>query len=169
MRRGPAGPSSPHVIRTGATREDEALLDPVAAPAPRLGEPQAGVADPPYWLACEAGHVEVELLVVADCPNGVTASRALLEAARLAGVEDDLRVNVTVVKTDDEAQRLGFGGSPTFLIGGVDPFAVPGAAFGVTCRVYRVRCGVSVVPDVEELREALVRACAFRSSATDGR
>jgi hypothetical protein len=58
-------------------------------------------------LACEAGHVEVELLVVPDCPNGMTASRALLEAARLAGVEDDLRVNVTVVKTDDEAQRLG--------------------------------------------------------------
>ena len=108
--------------------------------------------------ACDAGLVDVELLVVPDCPNEVAAGRVLLEAVRLAGIED-VRVGVTVVGTDDEAQRLNFVGSPTFLIGGVDPFAVAGSAVGLTCRIYWGPAGRSGVPDVAALRDALAKAC----------
>jgi hypothetical protein len=101
--------------------------------------------------------VDVELLVVRDCPNEVPARLALAEAARLAGI-DDLRVRVTVVSTDADAQRLRFVGSPTFLIDGVDPFAVPAARVGVTCRVYPGHDYPSGVPDVRALCDALVRA-----------
>jgi hypothetical protein len=80
-----------------------------------------------------------------------------------------LALKVTLVDTDREAQRRGFVGSPAFLLNGVDPFAVPGAQTGITCRVYPTTAGPSGVPDVAELRDALVRACASRSSATGGR
>ncbi len=112
--------------------------------------------------------VEVELLVVRDCPNEAAAGVALQEAAREAGIAE-LAVKVTVVDSDREAQRRGFVGSPTFLFNGVDPFAVLGARSGITCRVYPTLAGLSGVPDVAQLRDALVRACASRSSATDGR
>jgi hypothetical protein len=108
--------------------------------------------------------VRVELLVVPDCPNEAVAREVLGEAAQLAGIAD-LQTTVTVVDTDEQAQRRGFVGSPTFLMNGVDPFAVAGAPTGVTCRVYTTSHGPAGVPDVAALRDALVRACASRSSA----
>lgn len=112
--------------------------------------------------------VHVELLVVRDCPNEALARVALDEAMQLAGLSD-LEITVTVVKTDRQAQRRGFIGSPTFLLNRVDPFAVPGAPAGVTCRVDASSTGPAGVPDVAALRDALLRACASRSSATDDR
>jgi hypothetical protein len=112
--------------------------------------------------------VEVELLVVRDCPNEAAARVALQEAARQAGWTD-LAVKITVVDSDREAHRRGFVGSPTFLLNGVDPFAVPGAQSGITCRVYPTVAGCSGVPDVAQLRDALLRGCASRSTATGGR
>jgi hypothetical protein len=112
--------------------------------------------------------MEAELLVLRDCPNEAAARVALQEAARQAGMAD-LAVKITVVDADREAQRRGFVGSPTFLLSGVDPFAVPGARSGITCRVYPTVAGPSGVPDVAQLRDSLLRACASRSSATGGR
>ncbi len=99
--------------------------------------------------------MEVELLVVRECPNEAAAGAALQEAARQAGMTE-LAVKVTVVDNDREAQRRGFVGSPTFLLNGVDPFAVPGAQPGITCRVYPTAAGPSGVPDVAQLRDALL-------------
>ncbi|MGI8870360.1 MAG: hypothetical protein ACR2F6_16310 [Mycobacteriales bacterium] len=67
-------------------------------------------------------------------------------------------MTVTVIDSVKEAQRRAFVGSPTFLIDGVDPFAVPGAPTGVTCRVYATARGMAGVPEVEHLRDALLRA-----------
>lgn len=50
-------------------------------------------------------------------------------------------------------------GSPTLLIDGTDPFAVPGQAPGLSCRLYRDETGRLVrAPSVEDLRRALERA-----------
>jgi hypothetical protein len=47
-------------------------------------------------------------------------------------------------------------GSPTLLVDGVDPFAVPGAAANLTCRLYRDETGdASGAPSVAQLRHAL--------------
>jgi hypothetical protein len=109
--------------------------------------------------------MEVELLVVPDCPHEALARDLVWAAAQRAGLTD-VRLTVTVVDTDEQAQRRGFIGSPTFLIDGVDPFAVPDAPAGVTCRVYASSRGAAGVPEMAELGDALVRACASRSSAT---
>ncbi|KOU36500.1 hypothetical protein ADK54_33240 [Streptomyces sp. WM6378] len=54
-----------------------------------------------------------------------------------------------------EAERSGFTGSPTILADGRDPFAEPGRAPGVACRVYRSADGLAGVPALDELRDAL--------------
>jgi hypothetical protein len=52
-------------------------------------------------------------------------------------------------------------GSPTLLINGVDPFAAPGQAPGLACRLYRDVAGRAAgAPTVEALRRALDQASA---------
>jgi hypothetical protein len=109
-----------------------------------------------------------ELLVVADCPNETMALEALVEAARQARLAD-LAVTVTVIDTDDQAQGGGFIGSPTFLVDGTDPFPAPGAPSGVTCRVYPTAAGPFGTPDVDQLRDSLLRACASPATEAGGR
>jgi hypothetical protein len=102
--------------------------------------------------------MDVELLVVPHCPNEVLA----YDLTRAALAELNLRASITttVIETDDQAKARRFTGSPTFLVNGLDPFAVPGAAVGVACRVYRTPTGLAGVPSLDELREALRPATA---------
>ena len=52
-------------------------------------------------------------------------------------------------------------GSPTLLINGADPFAVPGQVPGLSCRLYRDAAGrLAGAPSLEDLRRALERAAA---------
>jgi hypothetical protein len=100
--------------------------------------------------------VDVELLVVPDCPNEVAAfnlTRAALDELGVAA-----SVTVTVIESDEQARARGFIGSPTFLVNGRDPFAEPDAAVGVACRVYRSPDGLAGLPTLQELREELRRA-----------
>lgn len=99
--------------------------------------------------------VEVELLGVSDCPNEVSAHD--LTWAALAELDIAASVTTTVIIDDAQAQARGFTGSPTFLINGRDPFAEPGAAVGLACRLYRTPTGIAGVPSLEDLREALRR------------
>jgi hypothetical protein len=100
--------------------------------------------------------MRVEVLTVPDCPNGPVARRHLAEA--LAG-RADVMVKHRVVSTPEEAARYGMHGSPTILIDGRDPFAEPGAAAGLTCRLYRDADGrAQGAPSAVELGEALAAA-----------
>ena len=99
--------------------------------------------------------MDVELLVVPDCPNEVSAY-ALTQAA-LIQLDVAASVTTTVITDDEHAQARGFTGSPTFLLNGRDPFAEPGAAVGVACRVYRTPTGLAGVPSLEELCAVLRR------------
>ena len=108
------------------------------------------------------GGMDVELLVVPDCPNEAVAYD--LTRAALADLGVVASVSTTVIESDEHAQARGFTGSPMFLVNGRDPFAEPGAAVGVACRVYRTPAGVAGVPAPEQLREALRdAACALES------
>lgn len=106
--------------------------------------------------------MRVEILVVPNCPNEHPARRSLQAAADLADLADlgAASVTVTVVESMQEAQRRHFVGSPTFLIDGVDPFAVPGARIGLACRLYPTPDGPAGVPCVEQLRDALLASVA---------
>jgi hypothetical protein len=101
----------------------------------------------------------VELLWWAGCPSTERALAELREA--LVELElDDVRVRVSEIATDDEAQAIGFAGSPTILIDGADIVARDiEQQIGLSCRVYTRRDGrVSPTPDPADLRDALRRA-----------
>lgn len=97
--------------------------------------------------------MRVEVLTVPDCPNGPAARRHLAEAlTRRPGVSVEHRV----ISTPEEAARYGMHGSPTILIDGRDPFAEPGTAASLSCRLYRDEGGrVRGTPSAGQLREAL--------------
>ena len=68
----------------------------------------------------------------------------------------DVAVEHHIVLDEVEAARHGMTGSPTLLIDGVDPFAVPGQAPNLSCRLYLDEHGaVSGAPSVHQLRAAL--------------
>ena len=91
------------------------------------------------------------------CRAAETNLRAAL--ADLSPVEaGDVVVRKHLVDTVEEAERVGFLGSPTILIDGHDPFATPGATPGLSCRVYATDAGMTGSPTVVQLREALAAA-----------
>ena len=96
--------------------------------------------------------MDVSLLYFDDCPNWKIADQRL---AVIAAELPDVVVTRHRVETMAEAERLGFHGSPSILIDGVDVFAEPGAGVGLSCRVYRTPAGLAGTPTMEQLRAAL--------------
>lgn len=96
--------------------------------------------------------MRITVLTVPDCPNAPVV-RERIEVA-LAGRE--VPVELVEVNDEEQAARWAMTGSPTVLVDGIDPFAVPGAAPSVSCRLYRSAEGsVDGAPSVPDLRRAL--------------
>jgi len=96
--------------------------------------------------------MDITLLYFDDCPNWRVADERL---AAIAAERTDLKVTRHLVDTLEEAERVGFHGSPSILVDGVDVFAGPDAGVGLSCRVYRTPEGLAGAPTVEQLRAAL--------------
>ncbi|CAN5538555.1 hypothetical protein BH24ACT5_BH24ACT5_26200 [soil metagenome] len=102
--------------------------------------------------------MDITLLYFDDCSNWERAAEHL---DTLAGEFLDLNVTHRLVDTDEEAQRVGFCGSPSILIDGVDAFAPKDAPVGLLCRMYQTPDGHAGAPMIGQLRDA---AMARRSS-----
>jgi hypothetical protein len=101
-----------------------------------------------------SADLDVTLMFFADCPNWQLADERLREALARAG-RGDVRVQHRQVTTVEQAESVGFRGSPMVLIDGRDPFADPHAAAGLSCRVYRTEAGLTGAPSVEQLLAVL--------------
>jgi len=97
--------------------------------------------------------MRVQLLHVDGCPSQTVAEGRLREALAVLG--HDVAVEAVLVSTPEEADAWGFHGSPSVLVDGKDPFAEPGAAVGLSCRLYRTPEGLRGSPTVEQLVEVL--------------
>ncbi len=95
--------------------------------------------------------VDVTLLYFDGCPNWQQADERLTELQAERGFTLDHRK----VDTPEEAARVGFAGSPTVLVDGVDPFATGDEPTGLACRVYDTPDGPQGSPTLTQLREAL--------------
>lgn len=93
-----------------------------------------------------------------DCPHQQLAAEQLLQALGETGLSTT-GFTTRVIADQAEAERTAFTGSPTILIDGRDPFAEPGAAPSLSCRIYRTPDGPAGAPGLDQLRQAL-RAAA---------
>jgi hypothetical protein len=96
--------------------------------------------------------MDVSSLYFDDCPTWKIADQRL---AAIAAEHPEVVVNHHVVETVEEAERIGFHGSPSILVDGVDAFSSPGAGVGLSCRIYRTPHGLEGAPTMEQLRAAL--------------
>lgn len=100
--------------------------------------------------------MDVSLLYFDDCPNWILAHERL---AAIAAQRADMVLTLHCVETVEEAERVGFHGSPSILVDGIDVFAEPGAGVGLSCRVYRTPDGLPGAPTMDQLKAKLgVRA-----------
>jgi hypothetical protein len=100
------------------------------------------------------GPTGVRLLYSGDCPNWRIA-KAHLRAALADIGADPSEIVYEEVTTPKQAAAVGFGGSPTILVDGVDPFAQPDDPTGVACRTYQTPEGARGAPTVDQLRAVL--------------
>lgn len=96
--------------------------------------------------------MEITLLYFDDCPNWNDTDQHLQQ---LQNEYPDLTVTHRVVDSPEEAERVGFLGSPSVLVDGVDPFADPDAPVGLSCRVYQTPDGPAGSPTLNQLRTAI--------------
>lgn len=98
------------------------------------------------------GRMDVTLLYFEGCPHWKQADAHLRE---LATEISDLKIVRRLVDTPEEADRVGFRGSPSVLVGGVDAFSDPDAPLGLACRVYETPEGPAGSPTLGQLRAVL--------------
>lgn len=85
------------------------------------------------------------------CPNWTIAAERL---ATIAQAHPDLTVTHRQVETLEDAEAIGFRGSPSILVNGIDLFPDPSAAVGLACRLYVTPDGFAGAPTLEQLRAA---------------
>ncbi|MDQ3895618.1 MAG: DUF2703 domain-containing protein [Actinomycetota bacterium] len=99
--------------------------------------------------------MRIDFLYWQGCPSHPEARALLEEVLASRGVRAS--VEVTEVRSDEEAERLRFPGSPTIRVDGrdVDPDGAM-APPALTCRIYHRPDGrVSPIPSREQLEAAL--------------
>ena len=84
------------------------------------------------------------------CPN----LRLLTERLAAAGVDPNV-VRFVEVTTPEQAEAIGFRGSPTVLVDDEDRLAAASAPAGFACRVYRTESGLEGAPSTDQLRAVL--------------
>ena len=101
---------------------------------------------------------EVELFWWEGCPSTDKALATLRDVLAEEGLDGDA-VRLREVRSDEEAERERFVGSPTIRIDGVEVAPSEDEPAGLTCRVYRLRDGrISPTPDPEDIRDVIRRA-----------
>lgn len=108
--------------------------------------------------------MKIQFLYFSDCPNHEQARKNLYEAIKKAKVRD-YHIEEVEIKTEDDALKYKFPGSPTIRVNGVDvdPSYIDNGNYGLVRRVYKIgekSCGA---PTVEMIREALEDANFYES------
>lgn len=102
--------------------------------------------------------MELTVLAVPGCPNAPELERRL---AVVLASRPPVTVTRQVISDAAEAARWRMHGSPTLLVDGQDPFAEPGAASELACRLYRREDGrLEGAPTVAALARVLEQADA---------
>jgi glutaredoxin len=102
--------------------------------------------------------MEIEFLYFDGCPYHKTAFKHLNEVLKEEKIEAKVeRINV---KSNEEAKKLRFLGSPSVRINGkdIDKNAQKLRDYGMKCRVYLTEEGILGYPPKEMIRKAILDA-----------
>jgi hypothetical protein len=99
--------------------------------------------------------MRIELQYLDGCPNWKLTDDRLRV---LAAESPDIEVTRHALDTVEDAVRVGFHGSPSVLVDGVDVFAGKDMAVGLACRVYYTPDGPAGAPTLDQLRAATTDA-----------
>lgn len=102
--------------------------------------------------------MHVSLLYFDGCPNHEPTLTLLQRLLADAGWDGELEL--VNVDSQERAEEMGFRGSPTVLINGIDPFLDADAPVGLSCRIYATDEGYRGTPPEIELRAAIRRSIA---------
>lgn len=98
--------------------------------------------------------IRVELLAVEDCPHLEQARRDLDSVLRKGIIE--VPIQLVLVTGADDAEFLGFQGSPTIRVNGSDVVPQPELPVALACRIYRDAEGrAQGSPPIESIRAAI--------------
>lgn len=101
--------------------------------------------------------MKVTLLYFDACPHWTVADGHL---RTLAADDPELVIERHIVDMVDAAEVPGFQGSPSIIVNGVDPFAVPADPVGLSCRMYHTPNGIAGSPTLDQLRTVIAAASA---------
>lgn len=102
--------------------------------------------------------MHIQFLYWEDCPSHEPALERLQQVMAEENINEE--IESIDVETEEQAQALGFSGSPTILIDGEDIDPPPVEAYAaLTCRVYQWADGrISPLPSPNMIRRALCSA-----------
>lgn len=106
------------------------------------------------WLHPGKRPSALELQFTAGCASWQETYAYLVQALGALGLGDE-DILLTLVQDQAQADDLHFTGSPTVLVGGVDPFAQPNGQPALACRVYDTPDGRSGTPTPTQVTSAL--------------
>src|SRR5437879_9344216 len=88
------------------------------------------------------------------CPHWKLADERVRMVLRRLD-RSDVTLGHQLIDSPEDAESAQFGGSPTILINGRDPFASKDQAFGLSCRVYETEDGPQGAPTEAQLERLL--------------
>ncbi len=98
--------------------------------------------------------MEIKVLYFDGCPSW---QKALINLQKLINEENlDFLINLVEVKSDKEALKYKFLGSPSFQVNGQDLWPENRENFSMSCRVYSTSNGLFGVPTDDMLRAKLI-------------
>jgi hypothetical protein len=99
--------------------------------------------------------MQVTIQYLEGCPHWRVAAERV---AALAAIQPEISITYEAIESPQHAERVGFHGSPTILIDGVDGFDDGTAEVGFACRVYATANGAEGSPTAEQLATILTKA-----------
>lgn len=88
------------------------------------------------------------------CPHWRLADERLRNVLRSES-RTDIELDYQLIDSGEAAKHVGFRGSPSVLIDGVDPYVTGQEPVGLSCRVYRTERGSEGAPSEAQLRAAI--------------
>ena len=99
-------------------------------------------------------RMRVEILHIEDCASWEEASLRVRTALAVTGHED-ATIITTTLRTQEDAARVAFAGSPTITVDGDDLFPTDGRTTDLACRIYFTPSGLAGLPTVGQMTEAI--------------